>query len=176
MKNLKFLAFGLSFALLIIPISSKNAFAVTTKSNIKLGIDEAFSAFSIAEKEFNKGQKFQNKKDFENASLCYAKSLESWPADEAYFKLTCCLYLDKCYYLAERMTFAGLQSAKQKGDLKKHFCFLVLLAEIYSESENFKKALSIYEYLAELPMDEESTNFIEKRTGMILFEIVFNHP
>lgn len=172
MKNLRCLVLGLFFALLVALLVTPNAFAIATKHNIELGIDEAFRAFSIAEKELRKGQEFQDKKDFGNALLCYAKSFESWPADEAYFKLTSCLYLDKCYYLAERMTFAGLESAKQKGDLKKHFCFLVLLAEIYFETGNFKKALSIYEHLAELPMDEESSYFIERKIGTTLFKII----
>lgn len=174
MKNLKCFVLGFIFILLAILSISSDTFAIATKYVIKSGTEEALNIFLEAEKEFVKGQKFQHKNDFENASVCYAKSLELWPVDETYFKLTFCLYSAKFYDVAVKMIFAGLKSNEQKRDLKKFFCFFVLLADIYYEIGDFNKALSIYKHLAELPMDEESSNFIERRIGETLFKVVFN--
>lgn len=174
MKKLKCLALGISFALLVILTVSSNIFAIVTKHANKSNKENVLNIFLESEKEFKKGQEFQNKKDFEKALMCYINSFELCPVNRTHFRIAFCLYSAKFYLAAEKVVLTGLESAKQRRDPEIHFCFLLLLADIYYEVENFDKALFIYEFLSDLAMDSKSSEFIEKRIGETLFKIEFN--
>lgn len=150
------------FTVFIFLVIHHNLFAIVPKFNpIKSATEEALSVFLIAENEFKKGQVLQSKHDYENAIICYIKSLHSWHSDETHLNLTCCFYEIKLFFTAEKMALSGIQAAIQNTDFVNYIKFLVLLGGIYYETENYEKALAVYRHISSFPMDKDSHNFID---------------
>jgi tetratricopeptide (TPR) repeat protein len=177
-KNLKSFVLGLVFAILIFLIIPHNLFAlVSTKFNpIKSANEEALSVFLTAEKEFKMGQILQNKHDYENAIICYIKSLYLWHSDEAHLNLTCCFYEIKLFFTAEKMALSGLQATIREMDSVNYIRFLVLLGNIYYETENYEKSLVIYKHISSFSMDEATREFIDQKIGNIENNISYYSP
>ena len=120
-----------------------------------------------AEKEFKKGQISQSKRDYENAIICYIKSWYSWHSNETRLNLTYCFYEIKLFFTAEKMALSGLQATIQNTDFVNYIRFLVLLGDIYYESENYEKALAVYKHISSFPMDEVTRSFIHLKIEKI---------
>ncbi|KKR53745.1 MAG: hypothetical protein UT90_C0005G0052 [Parcubacteria group bacterium GW2011_GWA1_40_21] len=177
MKNLKSFVCGLIFIVLIFLIIPHNLFAIVPKFNpIKSATEEALGIFLTAEKEFKMGQILQNKHDYENAIICYIKSLHSWHSDEAHLNLTYCFYEIKLFFTAEKMAFSGLQSAIRDMNSVNYIRFLVLLGNIYYETGNYEKSLVIYKHISLFSMDEATREFIDQKIGNIENNISYYSP
>lgn len=177
MKNIRYFILGFVFTVFIFLVIPHNLFAIVPKLNpSKSATEEALSVFLMAENEFKKGRKFQSKHDYENAIICYIKSLHSWHSDETRLNLTCCFYEIKLFFSAEKIALSGLQAAMQNKDYVNYIKFLFLLGGIYYESGNYEKALALYKHISSFSMDKDSRNFIDLKIENIENNISYYSP
>ena len=74
------------------------------------------------------------------------------------------------------MALSGLQAAIQDMDSVNYIRFLVLLGNIYYETENYEKSLVIYKHISLFSMDEATREFIDQKIGNIENNISYHSP
>lgn len=152
-----------ALAVVLFVFSSNASFAFVPKIPVKSGIGIALDAYKISREESRKGVIFQRNKDYNNAALCYIKSVQLWSDEKVYFNLSFCFLALKEYVLAERTALAGLELVLLEGRLESREYFMGLLGDIYYNSGNLGKSLLVYERALSLTNSNDISLLLVKR-------------
>lgn len=141
--------------------NSPSVIAYAPKIPIKSGIGIALDAYKMSQEELRKGAIFQKYEDYNNAALCYIRSVQLWSDEKVYYNLSFCFLMLGRYMLAERTALAGLAQIEEIYENKEYF--MGLLGDIYYSSGNLRKSLAAYEKVIALTNSCDISLLVIKR-------------